>query len=134
MHAPQLNPNDEESQVRERVIASILAATIDNVTIKLPAFDPNSSVRAEVALQTIGVEPNDYGGSVGDYRYQFEGEEDLLHRIISRQDFAEISPAEGQAVCEWLLPWVPVALMWFKPGRVTQHFYVGHDELLKNRP
>jgi hypothetical protein len=25
---------------------------------------------------------------------------------------------------------VPSALIWLKPGRLTQHFYVGHDDLL----
>jgi hypothetical protein len=129
-----LNPTDEQMQVRANVIRHILTATRENLTIKLPDFDASMSIRSDVAFQTIGVEPNNFGGTIGDYRYQFEGEEDLLHLIVSRIDFGEIDPSEGQAVCEWLLPWVPVALMWFKPGKVTQHFYVGHDELLKNAP
>jgi hypothetical protein len=59
-----------------------------------------------------------------------EGEEDLLHLIVVRQDGKELTPAEGQAVAGFVWPGVPSALIWLKPGVLSQHFYVGHDELV----
>lgn len=69
---------------------------------------------------------------MSDYRYQFEGEEDLLHLIVTRIDSGKITPAEGQQVVSFLLPNLPTALLWLKPGEYTQHFYCGHDELLRS--
>ena len=125
-----MQPSSFEIETRELVLARILDAIRSGTTIKLPVFDPDYSVAGQVAFQTIGVEPNPYGGTLGPLRYQFEGEEDLLHLIVSRLDLGPISIEEGQLVCQWLFPEVPVALIWFKPGTVTQHFYLGHDILL----
>ena len=102
----------------------------NDVTIKLPNFDKNLSKSSpENALLTVGLEPNLFGGTVGPYRYQFEGEEDLLHLIVTRIDIGEISVEEAQDVAEFLLSPVAPALIWLKPGERSQHFYVGHDEL-----
>ena len=125
-------PTPAEQTRRNEVIEAVLEATRSAKTIKLPPFDPDRSVGADVAYQTIGIEPNAYGGTVGPYRYQFEGEEDLLHLIVSRNDLGPLVPEEGQEVCGFLLPEVSKALIWFKPGNVTQHFYLGHDDLLQN--
>jgi hypothetical protein len=67
---------------------------------------------------------------VGDFRYQFEGEEDLLHLFVTRLDGSPIDSADGLAVAQFLMPTVPPALVWHKPGEFSQHFYVGHDDLL----
>jgi len=100
-------------------------------TIKLPQFDPTLSRPSDqFALQSIGLEKNDFGGHLGDYRYQFEGEEDLLHLMVTRADGVSVSTPEGQRVCGFVLNGVPPALIWLKPGEFSQHFYVGHDELL----
>jgi hypothetical protein len=125
-------PTPAEQSRRNEVIEAVLEATRSAKTIKLPPYDPDHSVGADVAYQTIGIEPNPFGGTVGPFRYQFEGEEDLLHLIVSRSDLKALSPEEGQEVCGYLLPDVSKALVWFKPGEVTQHFYVGHDDLLKS--
>lgn len=100
-------------------------------TIKLPDFDPNISRPSDqFALQNIGLEPNEFGGHIGPYRYQFEGEEDLLHLIVTRVDGVAVPTNEGQQVCGFVLRGISPALIWLRPGENTQHFYVGHDELL----
>lgn len=123
-------PTEAEVQRRNEVLGAILEATARGVTIKLPDFDPRiSRSGGDVAGSTVGIEPNSFGGSVGEFRYQFEGEEDLLHLIVTRLDQGEVSVGEGQAVAEFLLYAVPKALIWMKPGTITQHFYLGHDDL-----
>lgn len=116
---------------RERVREALWDAIRVNRTIKLPPFDPNRSVATVVAPASAGIEPNAFGGLVGELRYQFEGEDDLLHLMVVRQDAKPISVEEAQAVLGWLLPELPVALVWLKPGEISQHFYFGHDELLR---
>lgn len=123
--------SNEETELRDAVRAEIERCTLSDITIKLPDFDPAKSIPGQVALHSVGVEPNAFGGTVGPYRYQFEGEEDLLHLIVTRQDGQVLKPEEGQDVLRFVLPDVPEALIWFKPGEFSQHFYVGHDELLK---
>lgn len=102
-------------------------------TIKLPDFDPTISRPSdEFALLSIGAEPNQFSGSIGDYRYQFEGEEDLLHLIVLKADGEHLEPKEGQAVAGFVLNGVPPALIWLRPGVMSQHFYFGHDDLIGN--
>ena len=128
-----LNPTPEEAAQRRRVMAQILDDTRTDNRILLPPFQPGVSQASKtVALLTVGTEPNPYGGTIGDYRYQFEGEDDLLHLFIVRLDGAELTPADGQRVAAWLLKGVPHALVWLKPGRVSQHFYLGHDDLIES--
>ncbi|MBI1755715.1 MAG: hypothetical protein HYR64_01235 [Fimbriimonas ginsengisoli] len=88
--------------------------------------------QAEVAPQLAGLEPNAFGGLVGPYRYQFEGEDDLLHLIVVRRDLGALEPEEGQSVAAFLLEGVPQSLIWLKPARLSQHFYLGHDVLLES--
>lgn len=85
---------------------------------------------SEVALMRAGEEPNPYGGTIGEFRYQFEGEDDLLHLMVVRQNYEPLTPEEGQVVAAFLLPELLPALIWLKPGTLTQNFYFGHDELL----
>ncbi|RYG46690.1 hypothetical protein EON79_09480 [bacterium] len=102
-------------------------------TIKLPPFDPEISRPSDrFALLSVGLEPNEFGGTIDRFRYQFEGEEDLLHIIVTGVDDSHVTPMEGQAVCGFLLAGVSPALIWLRPGEYSQHFYVGHDELVGN--
>ena len=101
-----------------------------NQTIRLPDFDPTLSRPSDkFALVSVGLEENAFSGSLGDYRYQFEGEEDLLHLIVTRANQGELTVQEGQWVAGFVLRGVPPALIWLKPGEFSQHFYFGHDEL-----
>ncbi len=109
----------------------ILDCVNQNQTIKLPKFDPTLSRPSDkFALVSIGLEDNDFCGPVGPYRYQFEGEEDLLHLIVTREDQEEISAQEGQSVAGFVLRGMPPGLIWLRPGEYSQHFYFGHDELI----
>jgi DNA gyrase inhibitor GyrI len=110
-----------EIERRDQVIGSILAAIRSDVTIKLPSFDPAAPG---------SIDDGPYWGTVGEYRYQFEGEEDLLHLFVSRVDHGKLSVEEAQQVVGFLYRNVPRALIWLKPGEFSQHFYLGHDELL----
>lgn len=126
-----LSPTSEETQQRRAVLEKILEHVRHDRKIFLPPFDPRLSRPSDqFALQSVGLEPNEFGGVVGGYRYQFEGEEDLLHLFVTRVDGAEIAPSEGQEVAGYLLQGLPSALIWLKPGSFTQHFYFGHDELI----
>lgn len=127
-----LNPSHQEQNRRDEVIATILECIKSNQTIYLPDFDPTISRPSDqYALTSVGIEPNSYGGTIGEYRYQFEGEEDLLHLIIVRLDGELVEPSESQAVVSFLYPGVPTAMMWYKAGTVSHHFYLGHDVLLE---
>ncbi|MDX2064763.1 MAG: hypothetical protein SFX74_03365 [Fimbriimonadaceae bacterium] len=135
--SPALAPTAEEQSQRRAVLSRVLEFIHSNRTIKLPPLDPTVSRPSDTfALVNIGHEPNEFAGSCGPFRYQFEGEEDLLHLLITRPipdaDPAEIAVAEGQAVAAWVLDGVPPALVWLKPGNLSIHFYVGHDDLIGN--
>lgn len=124
---------ENERAQRDAVIAAVLAAVREDRRITLPRFDPQTSQGgADFALQAIASEPNPFGGAIGPFQYQFEGEDDLLHVFIVREDRGPLTPAEGQAVFGQLLPDLPSALVWLKPGTVSQHFYFGHDELIRS--
>jgi len=128
-----LNPTAPEQARAAEVRQSVLTAIQANEVIRLPDFDPATSLSSpEVALQSVGIEPNPFGGSVGDYRYQLEGEEDLLHLIVTRLDNRPLTVEEARQVSAFVFPTVPPGLMWLKPGTVTQHFYIGHDILLES--
>ena len=126
-----MHAEDYEILRRDAVLRAIIQHVESGATIKLPAFDPTLSRPGEMALHNVGIEPNDFGGTVGTFRYQFEGEEDLLHLIVTRLDGSRITPDEGWDVLRFTLPGVPETLVWIKPGEFSQHFYLGHDELLR---
>jgi hypothetical protein len=124
------HPSQHEVALRDQVVERILQFVRDGVTIKLPPFDPaKAGEPAEFAL--FAIEPNEFSGTVGKYRYQFEGEDDLLHLMVLRQDRLPLTVEEAQRVVSFLLPEVPPALIWLRPGEFSQHFYLGHDELLR---
>lgn len=103
-----------EQETRQSVIRALHGAVAAGVTIKLPA----------------GGEGGPFSGTVGPYRYQFEGEEDLLHLIVTRIDGCPLSAEEGQNVVAFLLPGMPPGLVWIRPGEFSQHFFCGHDDLV----
>jgi hypothetical protein len=131
MAASPIDPTPAEVAQRCQVVETLLDYIREDRRILLPQFDPTSAVPSDqFALQSVGIEANAFGGTVGDFRYQFEGEEDLLHLFITRVDGGRLSPADAQPVVTFLLPTLPQALLWLKPGEFSQHFYFGHDELL----
>jgi hypothetical protein len=130
---PKISPSTEEIARRREVMARILDYVLENRTIKLPPFDPELSRPSDrFALLSLGLEPNDFSGTVGEFRYQFEGEEDLLHLMVTRQDGTPLTTVEGQCVAGFVLKGLPTALIWLHPGEFSQHFYFGHDDLIGN--
>jgi hypothetical protein len=124
-------PTRREEQVRSAIVSALLEHIRSNQTIKLPPFDPVLSKPGQhYALTNVGAEPNAFGGTVGEFRYQFEGEEDLLHLIVTRASGEPLTVREAQQVAAWVLPDLPSSLVWLRPGTYSQHFYFGHDELL----
>ena len=127
-HAFRLTPTPSEQSHRDEVYARILQFTAEGRTIKLPPFQPGASAgNADYAL--LAIEDNEFSGTVGEFRYQFEGEDDLLHVAVMRRDGKPLSVEDSQQVVAFLLPKVSPALIWLRPGTYSQHFYVGHDEL-----
>ena len=125
------SPDESEQQRRRSVLSQILEHVREDRRIFLPPFDSKLSRPSDqFALQSVGLEPNEFGGTVGEFRYQFEGEEDLLHLVVTRVNGEPLTPVEGQQVASFLLQGLPESLVWLKPGEYTQHFYFGHDELL----
>lgn len=111
----------------------ILEDVRENRVVKLPPFDASLERPDDrYALLSVGIEHNDYGGRVGTFRYQFEGEEDLLHLIITHVEGEAVTPHEGQQVAGFVLQGMPTAMIWLRPGTYSQHFYFGHDELLNH--
>lgn len=124
-------PSPSEVALRDRIVGSIIELVRQNQAVRLPAFDASRATsHDEPALLRMGEEPNDFGGTVGDYRYQFEGEDDLLHLMVTRRDLAPLSVEEAQAVVAFVVPQVPPGLIWLKPAVRSQHFHFGHDLLL----
>lgn len=99
--------------------------------IKLPEFDATRERSDDrFALLNVGLEDNPFCGTLGEFRYQLEGEEDLLHLIVTAlESGAEVRPDDARRVASFVLSGVPPALMWFRPGELSGHFYVGHDVL-----
>lgn len=124
-----IKPTEQEQARCDAVMRRILEFVRQDQKIKLPPFDPSQAhPSGDFALQSI--EENDFSGSFGPYRYQFEGEDDLLHIIVLRADGDRLTAEEGQQVVHLLIPNLPPALIWLRPGEFSQHFYLGHDELL----
>jgi len=111
-----LSPTQAEREERSRVIAAIAAAVNANETIRLPSRLNNSE-------QT-------FAGEVGGFHYQFEGEDDLLHLAVTRLSGGSLTAEDGQAVAAFLLEGIPPGLVWIRPGEISQHFYLGHDDLV----
>ena len=102
----------------DAVRAAVRGDTRINLPRRLGAGDP------------MGFVPNPFGGVLGVYRYQLEGEDDLLHLIVARADGGPLTAEQGRLVAGELFKGVSSALVWLRPGEYSQHFYVGHDDLL----
>lgn len=103
----------------EKVLESVLDAIKQNQRICLPN------------IHLSGDQPSDYEGIIDDYHYLFEGEEDLLHLILMKQDKSEIGVDKAIIIARKVLCNVPPALIWMKPAQYSCHFYLGHDDLLR---
>jgi hypothetical protein len=68
-------------------------------------------------------------GLAGEFRYLFEGEDDLLHLVVERLDGGPLTIADSQSVARFLLFNVPEAMVFLRPGERAHHFYFGHDFL-----
>lgn len=123
-----IEPTAAEFARRDAILVRIQESVAAGVAIKLPPYVPGRDASAPFAL--VGIEPNDFGGSVGPFRYQFEGEDDLLHLFVTRLDAGPIEPREGQFVAQFALKNLSFGLVWFRPGHYSQHFYCGHDDLV----
>lgn len=76
-----------------------------------------------------------YGGTVGVYTVQFEGEDDLLHCSVRRVDSEPITVEEAHKAVEPFFGCCPKGLVWFHPADLSVHYYTGHDDFLKaHRP
>jgi hypothetical protein len=125
-----MNLSEADRERRDEVMRRVLAFIAENRRITLPPFDPSVARPSDrFALVNVGLEPNDFAGTADRFRYQFEGEEDLLHLIVTATE-GEVTVKDGQAVASFVLAGVPTALVWLKPGELSQHFYVGHDDLV----
>ncbi len=125
-----ISPTPDERTQIAAVHKALMSSIQKGETIHLPAFDPGASAPGDFALQTVGVEPNDFGGYLGEFRYQFEGEDDLLHLMVLRRDGQPFPTEEARAIAAELLPGIAPGLVWVKPAPRSCHFYVGHDDLL----
>jgi len=117
-----MNPSTEDLAQRADVLQAVRACLDAGERMMLPR---GGVAESEIALLRVGEEPNPFGGRVGDYRYQFESEDDLIHLMVVRTDYGPLTPEEGQRVVRFLLPDVQPGLVWLKAGEVSQHFYLG---------
>ena len=125
-----MSPTPEEQARRDEVAHRLLRFIEEGRRVSLPPFDPATArPNDRFALVNVGLEPNDFAGTLGRLRYQFEGEEDLLHLIVTAGG-DPLTVADGQRAAAFVLEGVPPALVWLKPGELSQHFYVGHDDLV----
>lgn len=72
-----------------------------------------------------------YGGVIGEYAVQFEGEDDLLHCSVKRTDGKPIETTEAHAAVEPFFGCCPKGLVWFHPAEFSFHYYIGHDDFLQ---
>lgn len=126
-----LRPTPEEQERRQQVLDLVCERIRAAEPILLPPPPAGSDAKSDFALVPIAKSPNAYNGTVGEYIYQFEGEDDLLHIFVVKTADEELELKEAQAVFEFLFPTFPPALSWTKSGTVSHHFYMGHDNLLE---
>jgi hypothetical protein len=125
-----LKPTEAEAARLAHVLDAVAEAVDAGAAVRLPQarLPVPEGLTPDACL---GLEPNEFGGEVAGIRYQFEGEEDLLHLVVSRGRGGALPLAEARAVAEFALPGVPPGLVWHKAGATTHHFYVGHDVLVE---
>lgn len=108
-------PSESEVSRRDHVLSRLREHIRSGATIP---YRPPAS----------GQEP-EFGGFLGAYVYLFEGEDDLLHLKLERRDGHILTPEETAPYVRFLLPEVPEALVWLRPGELAHHYYLGHDLL-----
>lgn len=123
------SPTPDEESAREAILCRILDFIDRGERILLPEWDRSPQALSDYALLNVGLEPNDFGSCVGEWRYQFEGEDDLLHLMVCRKDQQPMPGSEAREIVDWLLKGVPTGLYWVKHATHSHHFYVGHDVL-----
>ena len=124
-------PTEQESKRKQLVLGKILEHIESSTTIRLPDFSPDRpSESKDLAMFAVAMEPNEFNGSRGEFQYQFEGEDDLLHLMVLKKNGEAFPPETAQIIAAWLFEGIPPALIWIKPGVRSHHFYVGHDELI----
>lgn len=109
-----IDPTPEEIAHRDAVLDRMSECILLGKVIAWPTLD----------------EDFEFAGNVGGFRYCFEGEEDLLHLVVSRQDLKPMEEGQGLAVAQFLMPNVAPSLVWLRPGEFEHHLYLGHDDLL----
>ncbi|MHB8636039.1 MAG: hypothetical protein ACYC96_06160 [Fimbriimonadaceae bacterium] len=114
----------DEVAAAATVMAAVREAVRAGIRIDLP--------RRLGAGEPTGFVPNAFGGVLGPFCYQLEGEDDLLHLIVARRDGDPLTAEEGRLVASELFKGVSSGLVWLRPGTRSQHFYVGHDDLLNS--
>ena len=129
--SPVLQPTPEEIAQRDTVLLNLREHIATNRTIRLPNPGPGPDQGPnDIALMALVFRESAFGGSLGAYRYLFEGEDDLLHLLVVRSDGRELTVDDARPVAQFVLPGVAPALVWLKPGKVSQHFYLGHELFL----
>ncbi|MCS7310251.1 MAG: hypothetical protein NZ741_08535 [Armatimonadetes bacterium] len=68
-----------------------------------------------------------YGATLGEYRVQFEGEDDLLHLSITRVDGGRMTHDEAQQLADLFFHAVPKGLIQCLPAEHSVHYYIAHD-------
>ncbi len=123
---------DEQEHISV-VLEKIKEYTLQNKPIRIPRLNcVEKSHGSEMAYLTDWTQISEFAGSIGEYQFLFEGEDDLLHLVILRKDLQPISVEDARRIVEKIMPDVPTAKIWLSPGIFTQHFYVGHDELISS--
>lgn len=107
MNDEQLTPDHPEVR---RVLQAIVEDTRAGVTISLSQRER-------------------YGAVLGEYRVQFEGEDDLLHLAITRTDGGCVSHEEAQQIADLFFHNIPKGLIQCRPAQYSVHYYLGHDIL-----
>ncbi len=103
--------DDIHSEVT-RILQNLREDTVKNIMIRLDGSDR-------------------YATTIGDFKVQFEGEDDLLHLEIVRADKSKIDIHEAKQIADMFFADIPPALIVVKPAEYSAHYYLPHDVLLK---
>ncbi len=95
-----------------RILQNLRDDTVKNIMIRLDGSDR-------------------YATTIGDFKVQFEGEDDLLHLEIVRLDGSTIDILDAKRIADMFFENIPPALIVVKPAEFSAHYYLPHDILLK---
>ncbi|MHB1460052.1 MAG: hypothetical protein ACYC1M_02050 [Armatimonadota bacterium] len=95
-----------------RILQNLRDDTKNNIMIKLDGSDR-------------------YATTLGDFKVQFEGEDDLLHLEIVRTDGTKLDILGAKQIADRFFANIPPALIVVKPAEFSAHYYLPHDILLK---